>query len=438
MVPLGRCASVTCNVRLRSATALGLGCFLAWAVTAGFLKPAPATAATDLPPLRSSSAPLFTCDVAISLDREAHPALSAAITVPYPSLAWIRVPNGFAAGVEISVAFEPRGRGRIYGDAWQRRVSVGDFASTTSHSASLIERRTLDVPAGHYRIRVRLKDLNGELESEANDEIEVPDYSRVPVGFADLELGVADTTSGAFAPVTTRRFGLNAGQLGARVTLFDRRPGAWPRSYTFHYRVLDDVGQEVAVGSQPVKLEHSADPVLVRPSTGGLFIGSYVLEIDLVEGRSRWRAERSFEVEESGPPRGKDFERMLEPLSFIATPAEISHLKSLSADRQTAGWDEFWKKRDPTPDTPRNEAQIEFFRRVRYAEQHFQGFGPGWRSDMGRIYIKFGPPDQVETHPPSAELGQVEIWSYNRPLRRFIFEDREGFGRYVLRSPGGE
>ena len=404
---------------------------------AGPAAPHPARA-SDLPPLRSSSPPYFTCDVAISLDREARPALSAAVTVPYPNLQWIRVPNGFAAGIAVSVAFEPRGRGRIYGDAWQRRVSVGDFASTTSHSSTLIERRTLDVPPGHYRIRVRVGDLNGELESEATDDIDVPDYSHVPVGFADLELGVSDSTTGTFMPVTTRRFGLNAGQLGARVTLFDRRPGAWPRSYTFHYRILDDVGQEVAVGNQPVRLERSADPVVVRPATGGLFIGAYVLEIQLVEGKSRWRAERSFEVEESGPPRGKDFERMLEPLSYIASNQEIAYLRSLRPEQQAQGWEDFWRKRDPTPDTPRNEAELEFFRRLRYAEQHFQGFGPGWRSDMGRIYIKFGPPDQIETRPPTSDLGQLEIWDYNHPLRRFIFEDREGFGRYVLRSPGGE
>jgi GWxTD domain-containing protein len=258
------------------------------------------------------------------------------------------------------------------------------------------------------------------------------------VGFADLELGLTDSTGNSFSAVSTRIFGLNTAQLGARVTLFDRRPGPWPRTYTFHYRVLDETGQEISVGSQPFTLQHSADPVILRPSTSGLFIGAYVLEIQLVEGKSRWRSERSFEVEESGPPRGKDFERMLEPLSYIATPQEIATLRALRPEEQARGWEDFWRKRDPTPDTPRNEAQFEFFRRVRYAEQHFQGFGPGWRSDMGRIYIKFGPPDQIETHPPSSETGQIEVWDYNHPLRRFVFEDREGFGRFILRSPSGE
>jgi GWxTD domain-containing protein len=400
---------------------------------AGLLGPA-ALHADDLPPMRSESPPLFTCDVAISLDRDAHPALSVSVSLPYSSLNWIRVPHGYAAGVALSVAFAPHHTGRLYGDAWERRVSVGDFASTNSHAASLVERRTLEVPPGRYSLRVTARDLNGDMESHASQDVEVPDYAHVPVGFADLELGTADSAGVNFQPVPTREFGLNASDLAARVRLFDRRAGAWPRSFSFHYRILDDTGREVTVGTQSFSLSASAEPVVMKPSSTSLFVGSYVLEVSLVEGKSKWRVERSFQVEESGPPRGKDFERMLEPLSYIATPDEIKKLQGLPPEKQAEAWDAFWKPRDPTPDTPKNEAMLEFIRRVSYAERHFQGYGPGWRSDMGRIYIKLGPPDQTESHPPTTELGAIEIWYYTHPNRRFVFEDREGFGRFVLRS----
>jgi len=390
--------------------------------------------ADDLPPMRSEGAPYFTCDVAISLDRDTRPALSVSVSVPYASLDWIRVPYGFAAGVSLSVAFEPHHAGQIYGDAWERRVSVADFASTNSHAASIVEHRTIEVPPGRYTLHVTARDLNGDMRSVAEQDVDVPDYSKEPVGFADLELGTADSTGGNFEVATTRQYGMNAADLAARVRLFDRRPGAWPRSYSFHYRVLDDAGREITVGTRALSLSASAVPVILRPEAGGLFVGSYVLEISLVEGKSKWRVERSFDVEESGPPRGKDFERILEPLSYIATPQEISKLQALPPDQQAQGWEDFWKPRDPTPDTPKNEAMLEFIRRVNYAERHFQGYGPGWRSDMGRIYIKLGPPDQTESHPPTPDMGATEVWYYTRPNRRFVFEDREGFGRFELRS----
>lgn len=400
----------------------------------GALTPA---SALDLPPLRSDRPPYFTADVAISIDSEAHPALSVSVTVPYPELQWIRLPDRYAAGAEITVVFEPSGDGRLYGDVWEKRLAVGDFASTRAAGMALVERRTFQVPPGRYQVRVGVRDINGDGGSKAHDRIEVPDYSKVPVGFADLELGSVDTL-GVFTPVSTRQFGLNVHHLAARVALFDRRPGSWPRTLPFRYRILDDQGQEVVTGVQNVTLAHSADPVIIRPASSDLFLGSYVFEVTLVEGRSRWRVDRSFEVEESGPPQGRDFERILGPLSYIADQNEIDHLRHLSPPEQAQGWEEFWRRRDPSPETPRNEALLEFFRRLRYTEQHFQGFGPGWRSDMGRIYIKFGPPDQVESRPPAVDSPQLEIWYYKQPNRRFVFADREGFGRYVLTNPAAE
>ena len=391
----------------------------------------------DLPPLRSDRPPYFTADVAISIDRDTRPAMSVSITVPYPELQWLRLPNRYVAGAEFTVVFEPSGAGRLYGDVWERRIAVGDFSSTRSMNSTLVERRSIQVPPGRYQVRISVRDVNADQGSTTRDRLTVPDYSKLPVGFADLELGVVDS-SGVFSPISTRQFGLNVQRIAARTALFDRRPGPWPRIVPLRYKILDDQGQEILSGTQNASLAQSADPVVIRPGTSDLFIGSYLFEVDLVEGRSRWRVDRSFEVEESGPPQGRDFDRILGPLLYIADPDEIEYLRNLPAEARARGWEDFWRRRDPSPETDRNEAMLEFFRRLRYAEQHFQGFGPGWRSDMGRIYIKLGPPDQVENRPPALGSPQLEIWYYKQPYRRLVFVDREGFGRYILSDPGVE
>jgi len=398
----------------------------------------PPGAAADRPPLHGGAPPVFTSDMAISVDSEGRPALSVSVTVPYPELQWVRLSGGYGAGVDLMVSLEPEQRGaRVFGDAWQRRLAVAAFEQTLPASSALVELRTFRVPAGRYRARISVQDLNAGLGSSVTERIEVPDYSKVSVGLSDLELGTGDS-SGRFNPVTTRVFGRDVSGLAARAALFDRRPGGWPRDYEMHYRILDDQGLEIRAGQVAATLRHSAELVLIRPAQSDLFLGSYVFEVSLVEGRSRWRVDRSFEVEESGPPQGKEFTRMLEVLSYIAEPKEMERLRSLKPEGQAVGWEEFWRKRDQAPGTGRNEAMIEFFRRVRYTERHFQGFGPGWRSDMGRIYIKYGPPEQIETR--AAEIGTttLETWTYSRPLRRFIFEDRDGFGRFVLVSPAFE
>ncbi|HEU5112799.1 MAG TPA: GWxTD domain-containing protein, partial [Acidimicrobiia bacterium] len=242
----------------------------------------------------------------------------------------------------------------------------------------------------------------------------------------------------SFRVKDTRSYGGDVQWLAARARLFDRRDGSWPREYRFGYRIVDDVGAQIIRGDTRVTVKRSADPVIIRPTESDLFVGRYAFEVELTEGRSRWKVDRTFEVEESGPPRGAALEKLLEPLSYISRPEEIRGIRDADSTLQVARWEAFWARRDPTPDTPRNEALIEFIRRVRHAERHFQGYGPGWRSDMGRIYIRYGPPDQVESRAAGSDTPQLEIWYYHNPVRTFVFGDREGFGRYTLMSPIGE
>lgn len=402
--------------------------------------PAPLRA-LDLPPLRSEGAPYFTADLAISLDRGQQPGVSVALTLPYTALEWLRFMSSgserFGAGVEFSIIFEGKGDIGQKGDVWERRFVVATMGESRAAGAVVSEKRTFSLAPGRYQVRITATDLNSKARSLVAQKLDVPDYTKMPVGFSDLELGVVDSTGG-FRAIPTRQFGMESGRIGARASLFDRRPGDWPRSYSFVYRIRGEVGDVIVSGNQDVTMSASGDSVVLRPAMTDLFLGSYVFEVELAEGKSHWRVERTFEVEESGPPRGREFIRMLEPLAYIVTPQEIDWLRSLPPEQQAQGWEEVWRRRDPTPDTPKNEMQLEFFRRVRYAEHHFQGFGPGWRSDMGRIYIKFGPPDQIETRPASLTSPQLEIWYYNQPYRRLVFGDREGFGRYTLLNPSAE
>jgi GWxTD domain-containing protein len=120
-------------------------------------------------------------------------------------------------------------------------------------------------------------------------------------------------------------------------------------------------------------------------------------------------------------------------LRIIADDQERGEMSRLTTEEERrAFWDEFWKKRDPTPDTPQNEEMQEFYQRVQYANQHFGTGGPGWKSDMGATYIKYGPPDEVERHPFNFDRPPEEIWYYYRDKWTFVFVDRDGFGRYQL------
>jgi GWxTD domain-containing protein len=96
----------------------------------------------------------------------------------------------------------------------------------------------------------------------------------------------------------------------------------------------------------------------------------------------------------------------------------------------------FWDRRNPNPDSEDNEFKDEHYRRIEYANEHYAAGMPGWMTDRGRMYIVYGPPDEIESHPSGG--------SYNRPIEEgggetstFPFEDWryryiEGIGQEVI------
>ncbi len=125
-----------------------------------------------------------------------------------------------------------------------------------------------------------------------------------------------------------------------------------------------------------------------------------------------------------------------EDVRYIITSEEMSAFKQLSNDEERDQFiEQFWLRRDPTPDTPENEYKEEHYRRIAYANEHFAAGIPGWRSDRGRIYIVFGPPDSIETHPSGGtytrpiEEGGGETSTY--PFEDWRYRYIEGIGQEI-------
>ena len=96
-------------------------------------------------------------------------------------------------------------------------------------------------------------------------------------------------------------------------------------------------------------------------------------------------------------------------VSYILTDGEKAEFRALTttADRERF-IAEFWRRHDPTPGTPENDFKDEHDRRVAYANTRWKfASGAGWKSDQGRIYIIYGPPDEIEFHP-----NKFERWRY--------------------------
>jgi len=126
-----------------------------------------------------------------------------------------------------------------------------------------------------------------------------------------------------------------------------------------------------------------------------------------------------------------------EDVSYVITNEERTAFKALKTDEEREQFiEQFWLRRDPTPDTVDNEFKEEHYARIAYANERFASGIPGWKTDRGRIYIIWGKPDEIESHPSGGTYDRpiedgggttstfpFEIWRY-----RYI----EGIGNEVL------
>jgi GWxTD domain-containing protein len=126
-----------------------------------------------------------------------------------------------------------------------------------------------------------------------------------------------------------------------------------------------------------------------------------------------------------------------EEVAYIITDEERSAFLRLNNNEEREQFiEQFWLRRDPTPDTVENEFKEEHYRRIAYANEHYASGIPGWKTDRGRIYIIWGPADEIESHPSGGsydrppEEGGGSTSTY--PFEKWRYRYLEGIGNDII------
>jgi GWxTD domain-containing protein len=126
-----------------------------------------------------------------------------------------------------------------------------------------------------------------------------------------------------------------------------------------------------------------------------------------------------------------------EEVPYIITNEERAAFKKLTTDDEREQFIEaFWERRNPNPGSPENEFKEEYYRRIAYANEHYASGIPGWKTDRGRIYIMYGPPDELDDHdaggtyvrPPEEGGGETSTYPFEQWRYRYI----DGIGTNVI------
>ena len=342
---------------------------------------------------------------------------------------------------------------------WAQRVPA---QMLTVPGASSVEQFRFAVPAGRYSVNVAVTDsASGRV---LRSSVAVQGYATPPL-VSDLLLTSALRPAGDSAVAGGGEFAR-----GGFLITAQPEPVLTPtQSRLFYYAELYP-GQVVeATMLARVQTRDGRQVIATAPETVtigaagvaasgldlvGLPPGDYKLELELQfpdssVTRSATFVMAGFETETAiasavgqsrdvfGQLTEAQLDTLYRPLIYLMEMGERGIYEGLSVEGKRNYLRQFWDRRDPSPGTPGNELQDQFYRLIARANRDYREGGagqiPGWRTDRGRIFVKYGEPDEVLRRPQSGSTRPYEVWKFTRGrFRKFVFYDETGIGNYAL------
>jgi GWxTD domain-containing protein len=386
-------------------------------------------------------------------------------SVPYSALTFVREDSAFAAAFVLRVQCWDDKRRLVRAKDWTVTIGEGDYDRTVDPAAVVRGVRQFAAPQAKLQAEVVFQDLHSERSQQRNLLIEPPRY------LSDVRLSPArplrramrgvpgDTAKAAVSPLerlrTAERLAGERSRTEAGLRLESR--DTLKVEFTAYSSGLTGAAESVVVlvrarggaGRQPVMGEErraiaaaAADslgtPMYFDFPLQRFWNGTYEVVATAgsrpdAQGREERRA--VFQVLNSFFQSDYDYRERVAELIWIATEDELQVLRGAAPAQRESVWTAFWTARDPTPTTGENEAERTYFERINYSILHFSHGDQGFRSDRARVYVKLGPPDNVESAPYELDSHPYEVWTYYSLSLHFKFLDVSGFGEYKLVEP---
>ena len=353
----------------------------------------------------------------------------------------------------VAAALDSSGE-RAASRTWVQSVSVEGLEVGGEMGAPFRDIVRFDLRPGPYRILLHLKDVHGVGEGRCEVDFEVRDFDGSGLVFSDLQFASTVERSslkhrfvkqGWNVVPNTSRFFASGKSLGVYFELYNLSNRTGDReSFILGYSLIDEAGNKVM--SFPARRYIKPGESVVKAellNTEGLAEGSYEVQVEAFDGHSReyLRTSRKFYLFSSKMPEGlgqlqKDLLRYYMDIRYVADE------KSKDTYHELEDWPSrmvflrsFWQSMDPSPSTDVNERLVEHVLRMSQADRRFYpGRGrQGSDTDRGRIFVRLGPPDDVDYHTFAAGQRSYEVWIYEQQGRHeFVFRDRTGDGVYDL------
>jgi len=394
-------------------------------------------------PLPMLGAPEFFVDaLSFSTGDSLTSRVDVYVQIPYDVLQFVKVNDRYVSRYEITLNFLTDKNSSISEKIWTEEVSVPLFEYTGSKKAYSLTQRSAEIVPGLYSLKVQLRDNESGKISSVVKKIIVDNYFKSILSLSDVMLVSRIAAEGErrrIVPNISGNIGENNNVFSIFFEVYSSNPAD---SLEFRYVITDTKGKQLLNKSQPYKMHGNRGQIITRFDSSQYSTGTYSVNIEArsvsaTADEPFMTKERPFFVRWGDLPISiSDLDLAIRQMRYIAKDAEYDKIsESKTEEDKRKLFDEFWKKRDPNVSTTRNEFMEEYYSRVEYANKHFSHYQPGWKTDMGMVFILFGSPSNVERHPFDIDTKPYEIWSYYDYNRSIVFVDETGFGDYRLLTP---
>lgn len=360
------------------------------------------------------------------------------VQVPYQSIQFVKTDDGFHASYSVNVTFmDEKKENVLFERIWKEKIKSSEFGQTLLRSNFNLSYKTFDLSPGNYFIKCFVEDSDSHRGGTKEMPLTVRSISD-SLDVSDLLLiaaTVKDSTGSKIIPNVST----SVTNKDTTITFYYNIYSSKSRDVYAEYQ-LNDFKKETSFKQlDPHKVKAGINPVTFTMNKLNFAFGDYSLRIVLKD--NDWKeissTEKKFNSRIQGLPASiNDLEKAITQLKYIAMPEEMDFIQNgKTYEEKLARFIAFWDKKKPNSKVDDNPIFNEYYRRIDYSNKHFKGFGEGWRSDMGMIYITFGPPSSVERHPLDPNTKPYEIWDYYEVNRSFTFVDETGFGNYRLINP---
>ncbi len=400
--------------------------------------------------IATNDAPLFNFD-AINLASENLDLsrLDLYVKIHYDELQFTKQEDGFHAKYEIIVAILDESGKPVDVKDLREEIATQDVSDIKSTRKFKLSQLSFDLPPAKYEMALSLQDLETQGLTNHKQEIALRDYHGPDLTASDVLLldHLSQDPEGnyTFTPKVSGQK-LGDSRLFAYFEVYNvpESDSVYVRSEIFNPKdgkVVDSESKEVWVKSKGRVTKN-----YLEIASSSLPHGSYAARLKVEHNKKEALSlERAFDWFWEGLPSSfASLDEAIDALSYIAGKDEIEKIKKTPGDQKHVAYLKFWEKRDPTPGTSDNEYRNEYYNRIKVANETFFGYRkPGWKTDMGWVYVKLGPADSIErnafnqnfAHLQGRTVKSYEIWNYYRFSRNFLFVDENGFGEYRLDNP---